>query len=101
MAQQNLSPGISTQSMFNTPQAAHEGYRVRGSRDDRRLASLVDSSYELSCALALAIASSPRGELSGNQMDALTDLSYQTLINIAEMREILASRPDQLTTGQN
>jgi hypothetical protein len=100
MAQQNLSPGISTQSMFNTPQA-HEGYRVRGSRDDRRLASLVDSSYELSCVLALAIASSPRGELSGNQMDALTDLSYQTLINIAEMREILALAPDQLTTGQN
>ena len=64
-----------------------------------RLASLAGSSYELSWVLALAIASSPPGDLSGDQMDALTDLSYKILINIAEMREILAPAPDQPTTG--
>ena len=66
-----------------------------------RLASLANTSYELSCVLALAVASSPPGELTGDQMDALTDLSYKILINIAEMREILAPAPDQPTTGQN
>ena len=66
-----------------------------------RLASLADSSYELSFVLALAIASSPPGELSGDQMDALTELSFKIQINIAEMREILAPAPDQLTTVQN
>jgi hypothetical protein len=66
-----------------------------------RLASLVDSSYELSCILTLAVASSPPGELSPYEMDVLTDLSYRMLINIAEMRETLAQASDQLTTGQN
>ena len=48
----------------------------------RRLASLVDSSYALSSVLALAIASSPPGELSPDQMDVLTDLSYKALHGI-------------------
>ena len=55
-----------------------------------RLASLVDSTYELSYVLALALASSPPGKLSPDEMDALTGLSHQILNNIAEIKESLA-----------
>ena len=62
----------------------------------RRLASLVDSSYVLSSVLALAVASSPPGELSPDQMDVLTVLSYKILVDIAELRETLAQVSDNL-----
>jgi hypothetical protein len=61
-----------------------------------RLASLVDSSYALSSVLALAVASSPPGELSPDQMDVLTVLSYKILVDIAELRETLAQVSDKL-----
>jgi hypothetical protein len=62
-----------------------------------RLASLIDSSYDLSCVLTLVVASSPPGELSPEQMDVVTALSHKVLTNIAEMRETLAKASDQLT----
>jgi hypothetical protein len=43
----------------------------------------------LSFALSLALASSPPGELSYEEMNAITDLSYKILTNLGEMREIL------------
>jgi hypothetical protein len=57
-----------------------------------RLASLVDSSYELSCLLTLTVAASPPGELSADDMDALTDLCYKMLLNHNEMKEILGCK---------
>ena len=54
-----------------------------------QLKSMVDSSYELSLLLTLMLASSPRGELSPSQMDALTDLAYEILTIQKKMREIL------------
>lgn len=55
-----------------------------------RLATLADSTYDLSYALALALACSPPWELSPDEMDALTTLSHNILNNIAEIRESLA-----------
>jgi hypothetical protein len=60
-----------------------------------RLVSLVDSSYELSSVLTLAVATTPPGELSSGEVDAFTDLSYQILLNIDRMREILAQIPER------
>ena len=60
-----------------------------------RLASLVDSSYELSCLITLTVAASPPGELSPGDMDALTELCYKMLLNHNEMREILANASRQ------
>jgi hypothetical protein len=54
-----------------------------------RLGPLVDASYALSFALSLALASSPPGELSHEEMNAITDLSYKILTNLGEMREVL------------
>jgi hypothetical protein len=54
-----------------------------------QLKSMVDSSYELSLLLTLMIASSPPGELSPSQMDALTDLAYEILTIQKKMREIM------------
>ena len=54
-----------------------------------QLKSMVDSSYELSLLLTLMLASSPPGELSPSQMDALTDLAYEILTIQKKMREIL------------
>ncbi|MGZ8402766.1 MAG: hypothetical protein ACXWVR_05700 [Rhodoplanes sp.] len=54
-----------------------------------RLGPLVDASYALSFALSLALASSPPGELSYEEMNAITDLSYKILTNLGEMRKIL------------
>jgi hypothetical protein len=66
-----------------------------------RLASLVESTYALSSVLALAIASSPPGKLSPEQMDVLTELSYKILVDIAQTREILAHVSDKLIFGQD
>jgi hypothetical protein len=56
---------------------------------------------ELTRVLTLVVASYPPGELSPDQMDALTVLSHKILTNIAEMRETLAQASDQLTNWQN
>jgi hypothetical protein len=55
-----------------------------------RLTSLVESAHELSCVLTLIAASTPPGELTGRDMDALTDLSYKILQNLDQLREALA-----------
>jgi len=52
---------------------------------------MVDSSYERTSLLALMLASSPPGELSPSQMDAITDLAYEILTIQKEMREILSA----------
>jgi hypothetical protein len=54
-----------------------------------QLKSMVDSSYELTSLLTLMLASSPPGELSASQMDAVTDLAYEIMTIQKEMREIL------------
>jgi len=54
-----------------------------------QLKSMVDSSYELTLLLTLMLASSPPGELSASQMDAVTDLAYEIMTIQKEMREIL------------
>jgi SAM-dependent methyltransferase len=51
--------------------------------------------------LALTIASTPPGEISGGEMDTLTDLSYKILLNIDELRETLAQVADQLSARRN
>ena len=56
-----------------------------------QLKSMVDSSYELTSLLALTLASSPPGELSPSQMDAITDLAYEILTIQKEIREILSA----------
>lgn len=63
-----------------------------------RLAFLLDSSHELSLLLTMAFASSPPGELSPDQTDALTDLCFKLLLNHDEMKQILATQNGQ-TTG--
>jgi len=55
-----------------------------------RLRSLVDASHELSCVLTLIAASTPPGELTSRDMDALTDLSYKILQNLDQLRKALA-----------
>lgn len=95
-----ISSGLRTVKLRQIVQTTISGWgRKMACVDDEtlgRLASLVDSSYALSSVLALAIASSPPGELSPDQMDVLTDLSYKILINIAETRETLAQVSDKL-----
>jgi len=53
-----------------------------------RTAALVESLYALSGVLALALASTPRGEISACEIDALTDLSYKIHLNLSELEEI-------------
>lgn len=55
-----------------------------------QIISLVDSTQELSQVLAIALASSPPWELSPDEMNALTDLSYQILTNIDALKKDLA-----------
>jgi len=44
----------------------------------------------LSCVLTLIAASTPPGELTSRDMDALTDLSYKILQNLDQLRKALA-----------
>ena len=53
-----------------------------------RTAALVESLHALSGVLALALASTPRGEISACKIDALTDLSYKIHLNLSELEEI-------------
>ena len=66
-----------------------------------RLASLADLLHALSCVLALTFASTPPGEISDDEMDTLTDLSYKILLNIDELRETLARVADQMGARRN
>ena len=53
-----------------------------------RITALIESSRALSGVLALVLASTPPGELSASEMDALTDLSYNIHLNLDQLNEI-------------
>ena len=55
-----------------------------------RITALVESSRALSGVLALMLASTPSGELSANELDALTELSYLIHLNLDQLEKIWA-----------
>jgi len=57
-----------------------------------RITALIESSRALSGVLALVLASTPPGELSASEIDALTDLSYKIHLNLDQLDEIWAQR---------
>ena len=66
-----------------------------------RIAALIESSRALSGVLALVLASTPPGELSASEMDAVTDLSYKIHVNLDQLQEIWAQVSDELTRGDS
>ena len=66
-----------------------------------RIAALIKSSRALSGVLALVLASTPPGELSASEIDALTDLSYNIRLNLDQLEEIWAQVSDELTKERN
>ena len=66
-----------------------------------RIAALIDSSRALSGVLALMLASTPPGEISASEIDALTDLSYKIHLHLNQLQEIWAQASDELTRGRN
>jgi hypothetical protein len=66
-----------------------------------RIAALIESSRTLSSVLALVIASTPLGELSGSEIDALTDLSYKIHLDLDRLKEIWAQVSNELNRGQS
>ena len=66
-----------------------------------RIRVLIDLLRALSGTLALALASTPRAELSASQIDALVDLSYEIHRNLDQLREIWAQMSDELTRARN
>ena len=75
---------------------------VLGRGDIDRIATLIESSLALSGVLALVLASTPRGELSASEMNALTDLSYYNIrLNLDQLNEIWAQVSDELNRGRS
>ena len=74
--------------------------RLEGETIDR-ITALAKSSWALSGVLALVLASTPAGELSASEMDALTDLSYKIHVNLGQLEEIWAQVSTELTKGRN
>ncbi len=66
-----------------------------------RIAALVESSRALSGVLALLLASTPPGEISASEIDALTDLSYKIRLNLDQLNEIWAQASEELNRGQS
>lgn len=66
-----------------------------------QVAALIESTRALSGVLALVLASTPPGELSASEIDALTDLSYKIRLNLDQLEEIWAKVSDELTRGRN
>jgi hypothetical protein len=66
-----------------------------------RIAALVESSRALSGVLALVLASTPPGEISASEIDALTDLSYKIRLNFDQLNEIWAQASEELNRGQS
>ena len=67
--------------------------RLEGEIADR-IAALIRSSRALSGVLALVLASTPGGELSASEMDALTDLSYKIYLDLDQLEEIWSQVSD-------
>ena len=65
-----------------------------------RTAALVESLYALSGVLALALASTPRGEISACEIDALTDLSYKIHLNLSGRKYPTSQQRVQLESGR-
>jgi hypothetical protein len=65
-----------------------------------RIAALIESPRALSGVLALVIASTPRGELSASEIDALTDLSYKIHLDLDQLKEIWAQVSDELNRSR-
>ena len=66
-----------------------------------RIVALIESSRALSGVVALVLASTPPGELSASEIDALTDLSYKIHLHLNQLQEIWAQASDELTRGRN
>ena len=66
-----------------------------------RIVALIESSQALSGVVALALASTPPGELSASEIDALVDLSYKIHLNLDQLEEIWAQVSDEQTKGRN
>ena len=66
-----------------------------------RIAALIESMRALSGVLALVLASTPPGGLSANEMDALTDLSYEIHLNLDQLQKLWAQVSDELTKTRN
>ena len=66
-----------------------------------RIAALIESSRALSGVLALVLASTPPGELSASEIDALTDLSYKIHLNLDQLEEVWAQATDELNRGRS
>ena len=60
-----------------------------------QITALIESSRALSGVLALVLASTPPGELSTSEMDALTDLSYKIHLNLEQLDEIWVQVGDE------
>jgi hypothetical protein len=56
--------------------------------DSPRLAQLIEESWALSYLLARTLASSPRGELSHDALDALCQLAYQVFQKLDTAKEV-------------
>jgi hypothetical protein len=74
--------------------------RLEGETIDR-ITALVESSRALSGVLALMLASTPGGEVSASEMDALTDLSYKIHYGLDQLEEIWGQVSAELTQGRN
>lgn len=67
-----------------------------------QIAALIESSRALSSVLALTVASTPSGELSAGEIDAITDLSYRIHLNLGQLEEVWSSQvSDELTRGRS
>ena len=64
-----------------------------------RIEALIESSRALSGVLALVLASTPAGELSASEIDALTDLSYEIYLKLDQLQEIWAQVSDEQSRG--
>lgn len=53
-----------------------------------RITALIESSRALSGVLAMTLASTPSGEVSASEIDALTELSYSIHLNLDQLEKI-------------
>ena len=66
-----------------------------------RIAALIETSHALSGVLALALASTPREEISASEIDALADLSYKIHVDLDHLEKIWAQVSEDRTKGRN
>lgn len=85
-----LRPGA-----FSTHDLVFCGARtVQGMKEETidPIAALIESTWALSGRLALVLASTPPGEISANEMDAFTELSYEIHLNLDQLQKTLDTR---------